>query len=84
LATCLKCGAEAGFFKELCGDCSDTVSEDNDPAPADTQQDDDEQPPRGTYGCLLALAIAAIVPLVLPKLAGYIVVCIFTFGLVCS
>jgi len=84
MAACPMCGAEAGFFKELCSDCSDTVSEDNDPAPAATQQDGDEQPPRGTYGCLLALAIAAIVPLVLPKLAGYIVVCIFTFGLVCS
>jgi len=43
MATCLKCGAKAGFFKEVCSDCSDTASEDNDPAPTDTQQDDDAQ-----------------------------------------
>jgi hypothetical protein len=46
MATCFKCGAEAGFFKEVCSDCSDTTSEDNDPAPTDTQQDDDEQRPQ--------------------------------------
>jgi hypothetical protein len=40
------CGAEAGLFQEVCSDCSDTVSEDNDPAPTDRQQDDDEQRPQ--------------------------------------
>ena len=43
MARCIKCGAKTGLSKEVCSDCSDTASEDNDPAPIDTQQDDDGQ-----------------------------------------
>ena len=39
MATCSKCGAETGFFKILCRDCSDTTSENNDLAPTDMQQE---------------------------------------------
>jgi hypothetical protein len=40
------CGAEAGFFKEVCSDCSDTAPENCDPAPTDSQQGGDEQRPK--------------------------------------
>jgi hypothetical protein len=46
MSTCIKCGQDAGFFKEVCSDCSDTAPEDSDPAPTDAQQDDDEQRPQ--------------------------------------
>ena len=84
MAACWKCGAEAGFDKGVCSDCSDTASEDNDPASTDTQRNDGEQLPEKSYGCLLAIAIAIIVALVLPYLAAYLAVCAITFGLVCS
>jgi hypothetical protein len=46
MATCIKCGQDAGFFKVQCSDCFNAAQEDDNPAPMDAQQDDDRLRPQ--------------------------------------